>query len=217
MSRSLKKGPVRRHARCSRRSRSMNRGGEKKVIKTWSRRSTVVPEMVGHTLAVHNGQEVHPGVRHREHGRPQARRVRADAAVQGAHDEEPTRRPPVAPARRAGAGGEGRCVMAVQAHATARVRPHLGAEGRARARPDSRHGREPGARDAAVHAQGRRARHREGAALGDRQRAAEGRVRRRRRSAVRVGVLRQPGAVAEARAPGPDGPRVPRRRSGRRT
>ena len=40
--------------------------------------------------------------------------------------------------------------------------------------------------------------------------AAEGRVQRRHRAAVRVGVLRQPGAVDEARAPGPDGPGVPR-------
>ena len=38
----------------------MNRGGEKRVIKTWSRRSTVVPEMVGHTLAVHNGRKFIP-------------------------------------------------------------------------------------------------------------------------------------------------------------
>ena len=39
----------------------MNRtGGDKKVIKTWSRRSTVVPEMVGHTLAVHNGKKFIP-------------------------------------------------------------------------------------------------------------------------------------------------------------
>ncbi len=38
----------------------MNRGAEKKVIKTWSRRSTVVPEMVGHTLAVHNGRKFIP-------------------------------------------------------------------------------------------------------------------------------------------------------------
>ena len=52
--------------------------------------------------------------------------------------------------------------------------------------------------------------HREGAAVGDRQRAAEGRLQRRRRPAVRVGVLREPGAVAEARASGADGPRVPR-------
>src|SRR4029434_4444032 len=35
----------------------MNRGADKKVIKTWSRRSTVVPEMVGHTLAIHNGKK----------------------------------------------------------------------------------------------------------------------------------------------------------------
>ena len=38
----------------------MNRGSEKKVIKTWSRRSTVIPEMVGHTLAVHNGKKFIP-------------------------------------------------------------------------------------------------------------------------------------------------------------
>ena len=39
----------------------MNRaGGDKRVIKTWSRRSTVVPEMVGHTLAVHNGKKFIP-------------------------------------------------------------------------------------------------------------------------------------------------------------
>jgi small subunit ribosomal protein S19 len=38
----------------------MNEKNEKKVIKTWSRRSTVVPEMVGHTLAVHNGKKFIP-------------------------------------------------------------------------------------------------------------------------------------------------------------
>ena len=38
----------------------MNRGADKKVIKTWSRRSTVVPEMLGHTLAVHNGKKFIP-------------------------------------------------------------------------------------------------------------------------------------------------------------
>ena len=38
----------------------MNRANEKKVIKTWSRRSTVVPEMVGHTMAVHNGKKFIP-------------------------------------------------------------------------------------------------------------------------------------------------------------
>jgi small subunit ribosomal protein S19 len=39
---------------------AMNRESEKKVIKTWSRRSTVIPEMVGHTLAVHNGKKFIP-------------------------------------------------------------------------------------------------------------------------------------------------------------
>ena len=38
----------------------MNQSGSKKVIKTWSRRSTVTPEMVGHTLAVHNGKKFIP-------------------------------------------------------------------------------------------------------------------------------------------------------------
>src|SRR6188768_3847130 len=38
----------------------MNRANEKKVIKTWSRRSTVIPEMVGHTIAVHNGRKFIP-------------------------------------------------------------------------------------------------------------------------------------------------------------
>ena len=38
----------------------MNRNNDKKVIKTWSRRSTVVPEMVGHTIAVHNGRKFIP-------------------------------------------------------------------------------------------------------------------------------------------------------------
>src|ERR1700692_2690868 len=57
MGRSLKKGPfVDTHL--LEKVEVMNRGAEKKVIKTWSRRSTVVPEMVGHTLAVHHGKKV---------------------------------------------------------------------------------------------------------------------------------------------------------------
>jgi len=59
MGRSLKKGPfVDTHL--LEKVEVMNRGSEKKVIKTWSRRSTVVPEMVGHTLAVHNGRKFIP-------------------------------------------------------------------------------------------------------------------------------------------------------------
>jgi small subunit ribosomal protein S19 len=59
MGRSLKKGPfVDTHL--LEKVEVMNRGSEKRVIKTWSRRSTVVPEMVGHTLAVHNGKKFIP-------------------------------------------------------------------------------------------------------------------------------------------------------------
>jgi small subunit ribosomal protein S19 len=56
MSRSLKKGPF-VDTPLLEKVESMNRANEKKVIKTWSRRSTVVPEMVGHTLAVHDGKK----------------------------------------------------------------------------------------------------------------------------------------------------------------
>ena len=60
MGRSLKKGPF-VDVPLLEKIEAMNRaGGDKKVIKTWSRRSTVVPEMVGHTLAVHNGKKFIP-------------------------------------------------------------------------------------------------------------------------------------------------------------
>ena len=59
MGRSLKKGPfVDTHL--LEKIEVMNRAADKKVIKTWSRRSTVIPEMVGHTLAVHNGRKFIP-------------------------------------------------------------------------------------------------------------------------------------------------------------
>jgi small subunit ribosomal protein S19 len=59
MGRSLKKGPfVDTHL--LEKVEVMNRQADKKVIKTWSRRSTVIPEMVGHTLAVHNGRKFIP-------------------------------------------------------------------------------------------------------------------------------------------------------------
>src|ERR1700754_1259492 len=59
MGRSLKKGPF-IDLHLIEKVEVMNREAEKKVIKTWSRRSTVVPEMVGHTLAVHNGKKFIP-------------------------------------------------------------------------------------------------------------------------------------------------------------
>jgi len=59
MARSLKKGPY-VEGSLSKKIERMNREGERQVIKTWSRRSTIVPEMVGHTLAVHNGKRFIP-------------------------------------------------------------------------------------------------------------------------------------------------------------
>ena len=59
MARSLKKGPfIDEHLQ--KKVDNMNRERDKKVIKTWSRRSTIVPEMVGHTIAVHNGRKFMP-------------------------------------------------------------------------------------------------------------------------------------------------------------
>ena len=59
MSRSIKKGPfVDRHLQ--KKVDEANTTGQKKVIKTWSRRSTIVPEFVGHTFAVHNGNKFIP-------------------------------------------------------------------------------------------------------------------------------------------------------------
>src|SRR6516164_347775 len=59
MGRSTKKGPF-VDTPLLEKIEVMNRGSERKVIKTWSRRSTVIPEMVGHTLAVHNGKKFIP-------------------------------------------------------------------------------------------------------------------------------------------------------------
>jgi len=56
MSRSLKKGPF-IHLGLLRKIEEMNTAGEKKVVKTWSRASTIFPQMVGHTIAVHDGKK----------------------------------------------------------------------------------------------------------------------------------------------------------------
>ena len=59
MARSLKKGPfIDDHL--LKKIAAMNSAGERKVVKTWSRRSTIAPEMVGHTLAVYNGRKFIP-------------------------------------------------------------------------------------------------------------------------------------------------------------
>ena len=59
MGRSLKKGPY-VDEKLFERVEELNRGSQKRVLKTWSRRSTVMPEFVGHTLAVHNGRKFIP-------------------------------------------------------------------------------------------------------------------------------------------------------------
>lgn len=56
MSRSIKKGPF-VQPKLLKRVREMNEKGEKKVLKTWSRSSTIFPDFVGHTIAVHDGRK----------------------------------------------------------------------------------------------------------------------------------------------------------------
>ena len=59
MARSVKKGPfVDDHL--LKKIRDMNRKAEKRVVQTWSRRSTITPEFIGHTIAVHNGNKFIP-------------------------------------------------------------------------------------------------------------------------------------------------------------
>jgi small subunit ribosomal protein S19 len=59
MARSISKGPfIDSHLR--QKVEEMNKKNDRKVIKTWSRRSTITPEMVGHTIAVHNGKKFFP-------------------------------------------------------------------------------------------------------------------------------------------------------------
>jgi len=59
MARSLKKGPFVDKSLMNK-VKKVNESGKKEVIKTWSRRSTIYPEFIGHTFAVHNGKEFIP-------------------------------------------------------------------------------------------------------------------------------------------------------------
>ena len=56
MARSLKKGPFADVSLMAKIER-LNRSGEKKIVRTWSRRSTILPDMIGHTIAVHDGRK----------------------------------------------------------------------------------------------------------------------------------------------------------------
>ncbi|HJN03447.1 MAG: 30S ribosomal protein S19 [Nitrospinota bacterium] len=59
MARSIKKGPY-IESSLEKKIETMNSRNEKKIIKTWSRRSTIAPDFIGHTLAVHNGKKFVP-------------------------------------------------------------------------------------------------------------------------------------------------------------
>ena len=59
MARSLKKGPY-VFDRLLKKVQALNEANKKEVIKTWSRRSTIYPDFIGHTIAVHNGKEFIP-------------------------------------------------------------------------------------------------------------------------------------------------------------
>ena len=59
MARSLKKGPF-ADEKLLKKVKELNNSGKKEVIKTWSRRSTIFPDFIGHTFAVHNGKEFIP-------------------------------------------------------------------------------------------------------------------------------------------------------------
>ena len=67
MSRSVKKGPY-VNEKLLAKIVAMNESGEKKVLKTWSRASTIFPDMVSHTIAVHDGRK-HVPVYYRRYGR----------------------------------------------------------------------------------------------------------------------------------------------------
>ena len=178
MARSLKKGPfVDEHLIAK--VEAANANNEKKVIRTWSRRSTITPEMVGHTIAVHDGRKHVPVYISEVDGWPQARRVRADADV-----PRPCRRE----------GGETR----MKAHAKAKI--HRQSPYKVRRVLDLVRGMPvEDARDVLdVHEPSGRRHDPQGARLGRRQRRAQLCARRRR--AVRRRGLRRRGANAQALA-----------------
>ena len=159
MARSMKKGPfVDHHLLKKVERRAVQRQAP---IKTWSRRSTILPEMVGLTIAVHNGKPHIPVLGQREHGRPQARRVRDDAHLQGPFGRQEGRRGPkqsqdLAPSRRC------KPSHAKQRHgnkSNSARRAHLAAKGPPGRGPGARHAGRAGDQHARIQRQ-------EGAASG---------------------------------------------------
>ena len=82
MSRSIKKGPYVQEA-LMKRVLAMNEAGEKKVLKTWSRSSTIFPDFVGHTFAVHDGRKHVPVYVTEDMVGSQAGRIRSYKNLQG--------------------------------------------------------------------------------------------------------------------------------------
>ena len=111
----------------------MNRANEKKVIKTWSRRSTVMPEMVGHTMAVHNGKKFIPVyvtenmVGHKLGEFAPTRTFKGHTTK----TEKGPRRPRRRPARRRGGGAGAKGVSHDRSTRNRTRHPHLRPEGRA--------------------------------------------------------------------------------------
>ena len=98
MPRSLKKGPfVDDHL--AKKVEVQNARGTKNVIKTWSRRSMIVPDMIGHTIAVHDGRKHVPVFITELDGGPQARGVRPDADLPRPRQGRPEVSSPCADAR----------------------------------------------------------------------------------------------------------------------
>jgi small subunit ribosomal protein S19 len=94
MARSVKKGAY-VHESLTKRVQSMNSRNEKRVVKTWSRASTVIPDFVGHTFAVHNGNKFIPVY-------VTENMVGADAPVPWSHREQGDRQEGVIGARTGG-------------------------------------------------------------------------------------------------------------------
>ncbi len=103
MSRSLKKGPY-IQPKLLKRVEAMNQKGEKKVIRTWSRASVIFPQMVGHTIAVHDGRRHVPiyitenMVGHRLGEFAPTRTFRSHASAAAAAEKTTTTPAPSAPA-----------------------------------------------------------------------------------------------------------------------
>ena len=176
------------------------------MIKIWSRRSTILPQFVGLTFGVYNGQKHIPVHGHRGHGRPQVRRVLADAHLprpfvrpQGEAPADARRQRPRSELRvrdDMGKPKRERALTENEAKAVARMMRVSPAEAQPGRAADPRQEGRDGARRSAILAQAHRQRREEVPGVGDRQRREQSRPRRRR-SGRRRGACRQ-GAGDEA-------------------